>query len=107
MCMKTKTQTLSRSYLAALGKHLKAGAAPGLKAARRLGMQAVGQGLETLDLAKIHEEAIIILVLPHHSTRAGARMIRRAGAFFAEAITPIERVEEADIDPEDAGALGH
>jgi len=47
-------------------------------------------GLETLDLAKIHEQALISLVLSRVSSGARAAMIRRAGNFFAEAITPIE-----------------
>ena len=48
-------------------------------------------GLETLDLARIHEQALITLVLPGYSPGTRDRMIRRAGTFFAEAITPIEK----------------
>lgn len=47
-------------------------------------------GLETLDLARIHEQALITLVLPSFSSSTRAAMVRRAGIFFAEAITPIE-----------------
>ena len=47
-------------------------------------------GLETLDLARIHEQALIKLVAPNFSPGARAAIVRRAGAFFAEAITPIE-----------------
>ncbi len=88
--MKTKAHTLSRSYLAALRLHLKPGPAPGLAPARKLGLRALALGLETLDLARMHEEALITLVLPNHTSRAGDRMVRRAGTFFAEAVTPIE-----------------
>jgi len=48
-------------------------------------------GLETLDLAGIHEQALIALVLPGGSPGAREAMVRRAGAFFAEAIIPIEK----------------
>ena len=48
-------------------------------------------GLETLDLARIHEQALITLVLPGYSAKTRDTMVRRAGAFFAEAITPIEK----------------
>ena len=48
-------------------------------------------GLETLDLARFHEQALITLVLPDYSPDTRDRMIRRAGTFFAEAITPIEK----------------
>jgi signal transduction histidine kinase len=48
-------------------------------------------GLETLDLARFHEQALISLVLPGYSPGTRDRMVRRAGTFFAEAITPIEK----------------
>ena len=48
-------------------------------------------GLETLDLARIHEQALIALVLPSYSPGTRDAMVRRAGTFFAEAITPIEK----------------
>jgi len=48
-------------------------------------------GLETLDLARFHEQALISLVLPGYSPGTRERMVRRAGTFFAEAITPIEK----------------
>ena len=48
-------------------------------------------GLETLDLARFHEQALITLVLPGYSSSTREAMIRRAGKFFAEAITPIEK----------------
>ncbi|HYF36857.1 MAG TPA: histidine kinase [Prosthecobacter sp.] len=99
--MKTKILTLSRSYLNALRSHLKRGTPASLKAARALGLLAVKQGLETLAFAKVHEDALIILVLPHHSERTIDSMIRRAGTFFTEAITPIEEThrgaQEANV----------
>jgi signal transduction histidine kinase len=48
-------------------------------------------GLETLDLARIHEQALIALVLPGYSANTRDAMVRRAGTFFTEAITPIEK----------------
>jgi signal transduction histidine kinase len=58
-------------------------------------------GLETLDVARIHERALITLVLPGYSARTRDAMVRRAGKFFAEAITPIEKthrtVREANV----------
>jgi signal transduction histidine kinase len=52
-------------------------------------------GLETLDLARFHEQALITLVLPGCSPAARYRMIRRAGTFFAEAIISIEKTHRA------------
>jgi signal transduction histidine kinase len=48
-------------------------------------------GLETLDLARFHEQALITLVLPGYAPGTREAMIRRAGKFFAEVITPIEK----------------
>jgi signal transduction histidine kinase len=47
-------------------------------------------GLETLDLARFHEQALVKLVLPNFAPGTRAAMVRRAGAFFAQAIAPIE-----------------
>jgi signal transduction histidine kinase len=66
-----------------------------LQPAQGLGRQAIGMGLETLDLARIHEQALITLVLPGYSPGAREAMIRRAGAFFAEVVIPIEKTHRA------------
>src|SRR5438876_796084 len=89
--MKRKLAGLSRQYQAALGKHLRQGPRAGLQPAKGLGRQALTLGLETLDLARIHEQAVITLVLPASSPSTRDGMVRRAGTFFAEAITPIEK----------------
>ncbi len=99
--MARKLNGLSRRYQAVLRKHLKHGLRAGTKPAQRLGRQAMALGLETLDLAGIHEQALITLVLPSYSASIRDAMVRRAGKFFAEAITPIEKTHrtarEADI----------
>jgi hypothetical protein len=59
--MKQKTTGLSRRYVAALRKHLKAGARASLQPALGLGRRAVVLGLETLELARIHERAVVTL----------------------------------------------
>lgn len=88
--MKTKKAAFSQSYLVALRNHLERKTAPGLEAARELGLQAVTLGLAMLDLAKIHEEALITLVSSHFPARVREGVVRRGVAFFTEAITPIE-----------------
>jgi signal transduction histidine kinase len=89
--MTRKLTGLSRRYVAALRNYLKQGPRANLRPARALGRWATTSGLETLDLARIHERALIALVLPNDSSAARDMMARRAGAFFAEAITPIEK----------------
>ena len=93
--MGRKLNGLSHRYAAALRKHLKCGPRASLQPARGLGRRAMASGLETLDLARFHEQALIALVLPDYSPGTRDRMIRRAGTFFAEAITPIEKTHRA------------
>src|SRR6266481_4669307 len=90
--MRRKMTGFSRRYHAALRKHLKrAHPAADLRPAIGLGRQAMSAGLKTLDLARIHQQALIALVLPSYSPDTRDVLVRRAGAFFAETITPIEK----------------
>jgi signal transduction histidine kinase len=89
--MKGKLTGLSRQYQEALRKHLKRSRPASLQPAQGLGRQATTLGLQTLDLARVHEQALITLVLPSDSPATRDAMVRRAGTFFAEAITPIEK----------------
>jgi signal transduction histidine kinase len=91
--MKRKLIRLSRGYATALRKHLKQGPQASLQPARGLGRQAVALGLETLDVAKIHEAALASLEAS--SSRDG--FIKRAEMFFTEAITPIEKTHRAAL----------
>ena len=98
--MNTKFIALSRRYAAALGRHLmrsRLGAScmsrSSLEAAHGLGRQASAMGLETLDMARIHERCL----LPLKGSIARKRKVRldQASAFFAEAINPIEETHLA------------
>jgi signal transduction histidine kinase len=89
--MKHKSLKLLQRYRAALRTHLKQGRSAGLDSARGLGGQALTAGLETLDLAKLHEQVLVTEVLPGCPARKRSALIKQAGAFFAVAITPIEK----------------
>jgi signal transduction histidine kinase len=89
--MRRKLSRLSRQYEAALRAHLRRGRGASAPPAQGLGRRAMALGLETLDVAQIHEQALIRLVLPGDSAGAREARVRRAGSFFAAAITPIER----------------
>ncbi len=89
--MNDKMTELSRLYQLELQKQLTQGVATDLEAVRELGRYAMSLGLETLDMARIHEIALVSLVLPTYSASASNSLIGRAGIFFAEAITPIEQ----------------
>jgi signal transduction histidine kinase len=88
--MKPKLTRLLREYQAALRTHLAQKSDSNLETARRLGNDAVSLGLETLDLARVHEQALLEVVSTY-SPASGDGIFRRAGTFFAETITPIEK----------------
>jgi signal transduction histidine kinase len=91
--MKRKLTALSRRYVTGLRKHLKQGPRANLRPAHDLGCQAAALNLETLDVARIHEDALA--TLEASSSRDG--LIKRAEIFFTEAITPIEETHHAAL----------
>jgi signal transduction histidine kinase len=106
--MGRKLNGLAQRYVVALRKHLKQDPQAGLQPAQGLGRRALALGLETLDLARFHEQALITLVLPSYSPGTRDVMVRRAGKFFAEAITPIEKTHRtAQEDNEQLVQLNH
>jgi signal transduction histidine kinase len=89
--MKQKLIRLSQQYVAALEKHLKQGPQAGLQTALKIGRAAVALGLETLDLARIHEQALVTLKLSNVKNA----LTKLAGIFFTEANTLIEETHRA------------
>jgi signal transduction histidine kinase len=89
--MKKKLTGLSQRYAAALGKHLKQGPQASLQPALGLGRRAVALGLETLELARIHELALATLEL----SKIKHGFTKLAGMFFTEANIPIEETHRA------------
>ena len=93
--MKAKFLNLSQRSRVALLTHRKMGRQAGLDPARGLGGEALAAGLETLDLAKLHEQILVTEVLPGCSIRKRTALIKQAGIFFAVAITPIEKTHRS------------
>ncbi len=89
--MKQKLIRLSQRYVTELQKHLKSGPRASLQAPLRLGRQAVALGLETLELARIHERALAALDL----SKSKDGLMKRTEIFFTEAITPIVETHRA------------
>jgi len=96
--METKLNGLSRRYQTALHKHLKQGARASPPSADRFGRQALAIGLETLDLARVHEQALTALASPSSSRRTRNGVVKRAQAFFIRAVTPIERTHRTAME---------
>jgi len=82
---------LSQRYVTALRKHLKQEPGASLQPALRLGRQTVVLGLETLELARIHERALVTLGLSNGKNG----LLKRAEIFFTEALTPIVETHRA------------
>jgi len=96
--MNKKMIALCRKYKIALGEHLNEGAAASLRKASRLGQEAVGLGLETLDLARIHEGAMLTIFSPLTSMSHRDSLLKRGQVFFIEALAPIERTHRAALN---------
>jgi signal transduction histidine kinase len=91
--MKRKLSNLSRRYQAALRMHLKQGPRATLDSAQGLGSRALSAGLQTLDLAKLHEQTLVNDVLPDCPPGKRNAFIKQAAGFFAAAITPLEKTQ--------------
>jgi signal transduction histidine kinase len=90
--MKQKLITLSQRYLKALRLHLQPESrSENLQPAAELGRQAVALGVNTLDMARMHEQALGELNL---SPRKGG-LSQRAELFFAEVTAPLAGLHHA------------
>ena len=88
--MKNKQAKFFRKYRAALRQHLEDLGECDSGHSHKLGREAMEAGLQTLDLARFHEQAVLQLVAPGFSSMTRTKMVKRAGKFFAELIKPIE-----------------
>ncbi|MEY4918409.1 MAG: hypothetical protein RL616_2322, partial [Verrucomicrobiota bacterium] len=82
---------LSQQYVAALERHLKRGPGAGWQSALKLGRAAVALKLDTLELARIHEQALAALGLANVKNA----FTKLAGIFFSEANALIEETHRA------------
>ncbi len=89
--MKSRLFQLSRRYQDALRTQVKQGRKASLAAARGVGSQALAAGLQTLDLAKLHEQTLVAELLPGVPVGKRAGLIKQAGVFFAEAVLSLEQ----------------
>ena len=87
---RSQSRLFARQYATALRRYLKQGPAASLLPALKLGRRAVAVGLETLDVALIHEQSVLDQLLPVGDATDRELILKRAGIFFAEAITPLE-----------------
>jgi signal transduction histidine kinase len=89
--MNQKLTGFSQQYTEALRTHLQKGSPASLHLAEGLGRKALALGLDTLGLARIHEQAIIAVRL--FIRKDG--VIEGAKTFFSKANSPIGRIFRA------------
>jgi signal transduction histidine kinase len=96
--MKQGRRRLAKRYHAELRNYLHKGLRASSRRAEGLGRKAVSEGLETLDLADIHGKALLALMPVNCSASMRDKIVRLAGAFFLDALSPIERTHRAMVE---------
>ena len=93
---KNNRSKLASQYLAALRAQVKQGGDVSAEAAQALGAEAVALGLETLDMARIHEAALTVMVDGDEGEKGA--ITRQSEAFFTEVIAPIEKTHTLALE---------
>ncbi len=97
----TVRREFSSRYSAALRTHFGQGGPDTMEQAHALGELAASMGIETLGLARIHEEALTALVERRGPGSFGEEMRKRVTDFFTAAITPVENKRRLAADAPD------
>ncbi|HAS83000.1 MAG TPA: hypothetical protein DCS43_10105 [Verrucomicrobia bacterium] len=92
--------TLRVPYETALRQYLRLGSEASLRPAQQMGRKALALGMETLELAQIHDQALVSAVdaMPVDIAAFRDRIVQRAGTFFAEAILPMEATHRTVLE---------
>ncbi len=93
--MKNVRKELSARYLMALRAHLGQKSPGNGNRAQGLGRAALAGGLVTLDLAIMHEKAVVALTSSYDFTDTHNGSLKRAGLFFTKALIPLEAAQRA------------
>jgi signal transduction histidine kinase len=92
--VKNLRRRLSARYLNALRSSLDGKRADHEAGAQVIGRAAQAGDLRTLDMAIMHERAVMALLPSHDFANTRNGLIRRAGVFFAEALSPLEAAQQ-------------
>jgi PAS domain S-box-containing protein len=89
--VKTNTWTaLVREYREALATYAASGQEEHLQAAYEIGRSALNSGLGVLDMARLHQEALLNLVASTAAPVATLRLAKAVETFLMEALSPFE-----------------
>ncbi|MBI2358774.1 MAG: hypothetical protein HYV04_07680 [Deltaproteobacteria bacterium] len=88
--MEQRIEELGRNYLAALREHVGQGGESSLARAYELGRQALSDGFGVVELAVVYQEALAAIVARPVTTEEYNRVLKTAGEFFTESLSPFE-----------------
>jgi PAS domain S-box-containing protein len=83
-------QELSKIYTAALQNYLTVEGEEALQLGYELGRKAIREGLGVMDVARIHQEASIVAMLPTLALAQNQQQLEAVETFFMEALSPFE-----------------
>ncbi|HUO35189.1 MAG TPA: ATP-binding protein [Candidatus Acidoferrum sp.] len=90
--------SLNRDYRAALSHYVLRGGEEGLRRAYELGRVAIQEGRGLVDIASLHHQVLVALVVRENPTVRRAQMIRASTDFFLECLSPYEMVHRGFQD---------
>ncbi len=88
--MNTTLDNLAQSYSASLREHLNGAGESALKRAYELGREAIASGLGGLDLARVHQDALLQLLKEAQGAEQIGRIVHMATGFLLECLSPLE-----------------
>ncbi|HEY6193271.1 MAG TPA: ATP-binding protein [Bacteroidota bacterium] len=88
--MNDQHKELTDDYTKGLSNYVSGAGESALQHAYELGRRAIKSGVGCLDLAHVHQEALVQSILGAGSGPEGARIARLGGAFFEESLSPYE-----------------
>ncbi|HSF15237.1 MAG TPA: HAMP domain-containing sensor histidine kinase [Vicinamibacteria bacterium] len=88
--MKGTVEKLTEAYALALEDYLKGAGEEALLRAYQIGREAVSKGLGVLEIAAVHQDASVAVLLKMLAPPDSSRVARSASEFFAEALAPFE-----------------
>ncbi|MEO8614394.1 MAG: sensor histidine kinase [Luteolibacter sp.] len=92
--MKRKAPNFSKYYQEALTTQLQTGRLADPEVARSLHQPWLAAGIPILELAKLHEQTLLIFVLPYFPVTGHEGLVKQAGIFFATVIAADETVAD-------------
>lgn len=93
--IKKTTRGISQRYLAALRAYLRPRRPSSLRPASALGREIMAAGFDALELARMHEAALVELGDSHDFDNARNGLIKRAGNFFTATLIPVHEAHRS------------